>query len=170
MRRYAVTGFAVITLLLVGCSATEPAEQTGSIVTYFEEKGFGFLRPEGGGRDVFFHISRVVDSDATGLRPGVKVIFELGMDRTGKMAASSVKIATEPPASFEAWRAWWRAPAVASATLVFFGSLCLHAWVGARDVVLDYVHPLALRAAALSLIALGLGALFAWVAVILLAV
>jgi CspA family cold shock protein len=73
-----------------------PAEQTGSIVTYFEEKGFGFLRPDNGGRDVFFHISRVVDSDATQLRPGAKVIFELGMDRSGKMAASAVKIATEP--------------------------------------------------------------------------
>ena len=81
-----------------GDEAAEPAEQIGSIVTYFEEKGFGFLRPEAGGRDVFFHISRVVDSDATALRPGVKVIFELGMDRTGKMAASAVKIATEPPA------------------------------------------------------------------------
>jgi CspA family cold shock protein len=73
-----------------------PVEQTGSIVTYFEEKGFGFLRPDSGGRDVFFHISRVVDSDPTTLRPGAKVIFELGMDRTGKMAASSVKIAPEP--------------------------------------------------------------------------
>jgi CspA family cold shock protein len=73
-----------------------PAEQTGSIVTYFEEKGFGFLRPDNGGRDVFFHISRVVDSDATQLRPGARVIFELGMDRSGKMAASAVKIATEP--------------------------------------------------------------------------
>ena len=81
-----------------GEEAAELAEQVGSIVTYFEEKGFGFLRPEGGGRDVFFHISRVVDSDATALRPGVKVLFELGMDRTGKMAASAVKIATEPPA------------------------------------------------------------------------
>ncbi len=72
------------------------AEQAGSIVTYFEEKGFGFLRPDNGGRDVFFHISRVVDSDATQLRPGARVIFELGMDRSGKMAASAVKIATEP--------------------------------------------------------------------------
>ena len=34
-------------------------EQMGSVVTYFEDKGFGFLRPEGGGRDVFFHISRL---------------------------------------------------------------------------------------------------------------
>jgi CspA family cold shock protein len=79
-----------------GDESAAPAEQTGSIVTYFEEKGFGFLRPDSGGRDVFFHISRVVDSDATALRPGAKVIFELGMDRTGKMAASSVKIAPEP--------------------------------------------------------------------------
>jgi CspA family cold shock protein len=69
------------------------AEQTGSIATYFEEKGFGFLRPDGGGRDIFFHISRLVDSDATALRPGVRVVFELGMDRSGKMAASMVRIA-----------------------------------------------------------------------------
>lgn len=73
------------------------AEQMGSIVTYFEEKGFGFLRPEGGGRDVFFHISRLTQGQASDLTPGAKVIYELGMDRTGKMAASAVRIA--PPAA-----------------------------------------------------------------------
>lgn len=72
------------------------AEQIGSIVTYFEEKGFGFLRPESGGRDVFFHISRLTEGQASDLTPGTKVIYELGMDRTGKMAASAVKLA--PPA------------------------------------------------------------------------
>lgn len=72
-----------------------PAEQSGSIVTYFEEKGFGFLRPEAGGRDVFFHISRLVEGQASDLTPGAKVLYELGMDRTGKMAASSVRLA--PP-------------------------------------------------------------------------
>ncbi len=71
-------------------------EQTGSVVTYFEEKGFGFLRPDNGGRDVFFHISRLAEGQSTDLTPGAKVLFELGMDRTGKMAASSVRIA--PPA------------------------------------------------------------------------
>ena len=77
----------------------ETAEQIGSIITYFEEKGFGFLRPESGGRDVFFHISRVVEAQATDLVPGARVAFELGMDRTGKMAASMVKLApAEPPA------------------------------------------------------------------------
>ncbi|MDR3699742.1 MAG: cold shock domain-containing protein [Candidatus Sulfopaludibacter sp.] len=71
-------------------------EQTGSVVTYFEAKGFGFLRPDDGGRDIFFHVSRLVEGLATDLRPGAKVIYELGMDRTGKMAASSIRIA--PPA------------------------------------------------------------------------
>lgn len=73
-----------------------PPDQFGSIVTYFEEKGFGFLRPEAGGRDVFFHISRLVEAQAADLTPGTRVIFELGMDRTGKMAASMVRLAPPP--------------------------------------------------------------------------
>jgi CspA family cold shock protein len=76
--------------------AEAPAgEQTGSVVTYFEQKGFGFLRPDDGGRDIFFHVSRLVEGLATDLRPGTRVLYELGMDRTGKMAASSIRIA--PP-------------------------------------------------------------------------
>ena len=71
-----------------GDSSEEPAEQFGAIITYFEEKGFGFLRPENGGRDIFFHISRVIEAQATDLTPGTRVAYELGMDRTGKMAAS----------------------------------------------------------------------------------
>jgi CspA family cold shock protein len=71
-------------------------EQAGSVVTYFEAKGFGFLRPDDGGRDVFFHVSRLAEGDSTTLKPGTRVLYELGMDRTGKQAASSVRIA--PPA------------------------------------------------------------------------
>jgi CspA family cold shock protein len=71
-------------------------EQAGSVVTYFEAKGFGFLRPDDGGRDIFFHVSRLVEGLATDLRPGARVLYELGMDRTGKMAASSVRIAPPP--------------------------------------------------------------------------
>ena len=78
-----------------GGSATEApgGEQGGAIVTYFEAKGFGFLRPDDGGRDIFFHVSRLTEGLATDLRPGTRVLYELGMDRTGKMAASSVRIA-----------------------------------------------------------------------------
>ena len=74
---------------------TASGEQAGAVVTYFEAKGFGFLRPDDGGRDIFFHVSRLVEGLATDLRPGTRVLYELGMDRTGKMAASSVRIA--PP-------------------------------------------------------------------------
>jgi len=72
---------------------TPTGEQSGSVVTYFEAKGFGFLRPDDGGRDIFFHVSRLAEGLATDLRPGTRVLYELGMDRTGKMAASSIRIA-----------------------------------------------------------------------------
>ena len=72
---------------------TPTGEQSGAVVTYFEAKGFGFLRPDDGGRDIFFHVSRLVEGLATDLRPGTRVLYELGMDRTGKVAASSVRIA-----------------------------------------------------------------------------
>jgi cold shock protein len=75
---------------------TPTGEQSGAVVTYFEAKGFGFLRPDDGGRDIFFHVSRLTEGLATDLRPGTRVLYELGMDRTGKMAASSIRI--PPPA------------------------------------------------------------------------
>ena len=71
-------------------------ERPGAVVTYFETKGFGFLRPDDGGRDIFFHVSRLAEGLATDLRPGTRVLYELGMDRAGKMAASSVRIAPPP--------------------------------------------------------------------------
>ncbi len=79
-----------------GGAEAPSGEQAGAVVTYFEAKGFGFLRPDDGGRDIFFHVSRLVEGLATDLRPGTRVLYELGMDRTGKMAASSIRIA--PPA------------------------------------------------------------------------
>ena len=81
-----------------GGDSETPSAETGSVVTYFEEKGFGFLRPDNGGRDVFFHISRLNEGQASDLVPGTKVVYELGMDRAGKMAASSVRVVPKPQA------------------------------------------------------------------------
>jgi cold shock protein len=88
------TGRPQHTLPAEGESSQEsaPDVQTGSVMTYFEEKGFGFLRPDGGGKDIFFHISRLHQGDATALVPGAKVAYDLGMDRNGKIAASSVRL------------------------------------------------------------------------------
>jgi len=68
-----------------------PDTQTGAIMTYFGEKGFGFLRPDSGGKDIFFHVSRLQDGDATELLPGKRIAYDLGMDRNGKIAASSIR-------------------------------------------------------------------------------
>src|SRR5438270_427442 len=78
---------------VMSSSEVPAGEQAGSVVTYFEAKGFGFLRPDDGGRDIFFHVSRLAEGLATDLRPGTRVMYELGMDRTGKMAAASIRIA-----------------------------------------------------------------------------
>lgn len=74
-------------------------EQTGLIVKYFDDKGFGFIRPENGGRDIFFHVSKLAEGFATDLVPNAKVSFEIGMDKHGKTAASSLKIVTPEPAA-----------------------------------------------------------------------
>lgn len=78
--------------------------QTGAIMTYFGEKGFGFLRPDSGGKDIFFHVSRLQDGDATELVPGKRIAYDLGMDRNGKIAASSIRFlpAEEAPKTPEA--------------------------------------------------------------------
>ena len=66
--------------------------QTGAVMTYFGEKGFGFLRPDSGGKDIFFHVSRLQEGDATELVPGRRIAYDLGMDRNGKIAASSIRL------------------------------------------------------------------------------
>jgi len=68
-----------------------------------------------------------------------------------------------PPVSFEAWRAWVGSPAISVASALFFGALLLHAWIGIRDVVLDYVHPLPLRFVILVGVGLALVAQGIWV-------
>lgn len=73
----------------------------------------------------------------------------------------------DPLGSYQAWRSWVGHPGVSVATFLFFASLLAHAWVGLRDVTLDYVKPVAARVAVLSLIALGLMGAGTWIVRIL---
>lgn len=77
-------------------------------------------------------------------------------------------LAAERPAGFEAWRAWLLQPGMRLAVLLFFVAVALHAWVGMRDITLDYVKSLPLRATVLALGAGGLVAIVGWAAVVLL--
>jgi succinate dehydrogenase / fumarate reductase, membrane anchor subunit len=63
-----------------------------------------------------------------------------------------IAIACAGPAGYDAWRGWLFAPANRIATGLFVIALLLHAWVGMRDVILDYVHNTVVRIFALSLV------------------
>lgn len=73
-----------------------------------------------------------------------------------------------PPPDFQSWRAWVGQPLISVAFVLFFLSLMLHVWVGIRDVVMDYVHPIGLRITVFILVLLLLSAMTAW-AILLLA-
>ena len=73
----------------------------------------------------------------------------------------------DPPHSYPAWRAWLMNPGVSIATGLFFAALLAHAWVGVRDVIMDYIHPTALRFCLLAFLGLGLATIGAWVVRIL---
>ncbi|HIE53724.1 MAG TPA: succinate dehydrogenase, hydrophobic membrane anchor protein [Chromatiaceae bacterium] len=78
------------------------------------------------------------------------------------------RLLVEPPASHAAWRGWLEKTPVWLATVLFFGALLLHAWIGVRDVVIDYVKPAGLRLLVLTLVLLFLLANGLWLASLLL--
>lgn len=80
-----------------------------------------------------------------------------------------VRFAADTPASYEAWRNWVGAAGMRVAILLFVAAVLLHAWVGLRDVAMDYVHPPALRIGVLALVGAGLAAAAAWMALVLVA-
>jgi CspA family cold shock protein len=62
----------------------------GTVITYNADRGFGFITPDGGGRDVFAHVTNLVDMEA--LDQGQRVEFETAIDeRRGKSHAVNVR-------------------------------------------------------------------------------
>ena len=78
-----------------------------------------------------------------------------------------VHFLADPPRSYDAWRIWVGKPGVSMVIVLFVAALLIHAWVGMRDVTLDYVAPLAARIAVLSVIAATLLAAAVWIVQIL---
>ena len=69
----------------------------------------------------------------------------------------AIRLVATPLADYAQWHAFWTAPPMATATLLAVVSLAVHAWVGGRDVILDYVRPRGARPVALALLALLIG-------------
>jgi len=65
---------------------------TGTVKWFNTTKGYGFIAPEGGGKDVFVHISAVERSGLTGLADNQKVSFDLSSGRDGRQNADNLKL------------------------------------------------------------------------------
>jgi CspA family cold shock protein len=65
---------------------------TGTVKWFNDQKGYGFIQPDNGGKDVFVHISAVQRSGLLGLQEGQKVSYEVEADRrTGKESAVNLQ-------------------------------------------------------------------------------
>ena len=60
---------------------------TGIVAKFFDEKGYGFITPDGGGKDVFVHFTDIQMDGRRTLHPGQRVTFELLQEGKGPKAA-----------------------------------------------------------------------------------
>ena len=66
---------------------------TGTVKFYNDQKGFGFIQPYAGGRDVFVHATALEGAGIRSLSEGQKVSFDTQEDRrTGKIAVGNIKV------------------------------------------------------------------------------
>jgi CspA family cold shock protein len=68
--------------------------KTGTVKFYNSQKGFGFIQPDDGGKDVFVHATALEVAGMRGLVEGQKISFDVEADRrSGKDAAANLKLA-----------------------------------------------------------------------------
>ncbi len=67
---------------------------TGTVKWYNDQKGYGFIQPDNGGKDVFVHATALERAGLRGLREGQKISYELQTDqRNGKTSAVNLQAA-----------------------------------------------------------------------------
>ena len=66
--------------------------ETGTVKWFNDQKGYGFIQPDNGGKDVFVHATALERAGMRGLREGQKISYELQTDqRTGRASAVNLQ-------------------------------------------------------------------------------
>lgn len=64
---------------------------SGTVKWYNSQKGYGFIQPDGGGNDIFVHVSAIERAGLSDLREGQKITYETERGRNGKDSAVNLK-------------------------------------------------------------------------------
>ncbi len=65
---------------------------SGTVKWFNSQKGYGFIAPEGGSKDVFVHISAVERAGLRGLNEGQRIQYDLAPGKDGKSSAENLKV------------------------------------------------------------------------------
>jgi len=65
---------------------------SGTVKWFNSQKGYGFIAPEGGSKDVFVHISAVERAGLRGLNEGQRIQYDLAPGKNGKSSAENLKV------------------------------------------------------------------------------
>ena len=78
-------------IMIINVSIKENNMATGTVKWFNPTKGFGFITPDGGDKDVFVHISAVEKAGLTGLQENQKVSYEVATQK-GRQSAANLEL------------------------------------------------------------------------------